>query len=310
MWKYLKSLSSSGTSSSAAPARDRWLARAVLLAFILAYAIDTYAPLTDAPIRGAFLGAIWAGITVVAGWLADKAVTVAVIVWEVLRTVGRLLWDFAILVGRVFIRVYEIFARFWSQVLKPAINALWDQVGRFARWLNTAMKPVISFLQRVRTEIAKFYDRFFKPIFDTIDAIRRVLRVLAALHVEFARELDRKLSELEARLLAPIQLAMRRINQVIDVVDRIVTFDGLLQRITLLASLTGYQGDWLNLWWNAQTPELTAEERRRLLTGGDALTIAEVGAETRRYLQVGGGDMRDVVATGTETARAYLELAA
>jgi len=211
-------------------------------------------------------------------------------------------------VAQKFADLAGLFRRFWRDILKPLFVKIDRWIGRVFTWLRDTFGPILEALKRLRTFVLDLYRKWFKPIFDTIDVIRRFLGVLSIFNVDWARKLDAKLADLERRLREPILLVVRKINDVIDVVDRIVTLDGLLQRYTLITSLFGYRGDWLNMWWNAQSSPLTAAERARLLSGGDAKTAREIAADTRLYIEAGAGELAPAVDLGTTAARQYLEL--
>lgn len=231
--------------------------------------------------------AIIAGVLAAFGWIADKAATLAVILWNVTVIVGKALAWFAINLGGVFGKVYSLLSRFWSGVLRPFIAWTWGRIDKLASWLQRTFAPALKFLETLRLYVLKIYDTYFKPIFDTIEVVRRVLQLLAALHVDFARELDRKLAELEDRLLWPIREAMFRINQVSDWVNRIVTLDGLLQRITLLRSVARDVGRIGAIWHAAHTRPLTDEERRASPSAPGLKPPEEAANDFRVYLRTG-----------------------
>ena len=227
----------------------RWLLFVLVLAcdVALSHALTARAD----GVQLAFFGGVFALITAAFAWLADKAVTIAVTVAQVAVMIGQAIGHFAVLTAHVFARVFGFLRSFWSGVLRPFITWSWDQIERFSGWLRRTLAPVIKFLQDIRTEVQKIYDKWLRPIFDTIDATRRILQVLATLRVPFARELDRKLAELESFLMRPILELYRLLNTAMDWINRIVTLNGLLQRLTLLKSLLEYERDNWNVWWES-----------------------------------------------------------
>lgn len=237
----------------------------------------------------AFLGALVAGIGAVFGWLADKAVTLAVTMYHVTVLIGRHLWDFATRVAGVFRGVGQLLARFWASVLRPFVVNVWEGFLRLKRFLEETFGPILRFLESVRREILKFYEKWFRPIFDTIEILRRSLQILERLGLEWARELDAKLAELEGRLLAPIRFALLKINEAIEIVDRIMTLDGLIQRVTLIGSLIRYQADALKVWWQSIHKPLEGEKKSEYERPLETRPIATVAADYRAYVIDGGG---------------------
>lgn len=190
--------------------------------------------------------------------------TIALVIYHATRIVGLGILHFGRLVGGVFVKVWNHFEAFYGRVLKPFVSWAWTQITRIHNWAVKTFGPLIKNLELLRAWILRVYDRWFKPIFATIDALRATLRVLETFHVPFAAAIDRKLADLEARLLEPINEAMARINQVINWVDRIVTFDGLFQRLTLIESQWRYVGDTWAVLLKHQPAGVSAEQNAAL----------------------------------------------
>jgi hypothetical protein len=219
-----------------------------LVVALLAW-LDYAHPLLHQPTTDAFIPAIVAGVVAVFAWIADKAVTVGVILWQVAVLIGQAVFRSLVEVGIVFTKVYGFLGRFWSGVLRPFIGWAWRQVNALHGWVKRTLQPTLDFLWKVRAKLLELYTKYLRPVLDTIDITRRLLQLLALLRFEWARELDRKLAELEDRLTRPLREAMEKLNQAVDWIDRIVTFDGLFQRLTLIASLLNYERDAWKVWW-------------------------------------------------------------
>ena len=98
------------------------------------------------------------------------------------------------------------------------------------------MEQFPRFMTKASAEYATS-DRYFRPILNTITVTRQILRLLARFRLKWAQELDRKLAELEDLLLFPLREALLRLNQAMNWINRIITLDGLLQRVTFIRSL-------------------------------------------------------------------------
>ena len=236
----------------------------------------------DDDVQGAWVQVAIMAVVEAFKWLGDKAVTIAMVVWHATRIVGSAIVRFAVGVGHILGKVYHLFAQFWSQVLRPFISFVWRNIDRLHKWLKDTFGPTLRFLELLRRRVFEIYDRYFRPILDTIDVVRGTLRLLATFRLAWARELDRKLAELQDAILLPIREVMLRLNEAMNWINRIVTLDGLFQRLTLLASLIEYERNVLNHWWNAQTRPLTDDERadmlaRRKVPPAD-VTFRELGA--------------------------------
>jgi hypothetical protein len=249
----------------------------------------------DDDVQGAFISLIITGVVAAFGWLADKAVTIAVIVWHATQIVGGAIVRFAIGLGQILGRVYHLFAQFWSQVLRPFIGFVWRNIERLQTWLKQTMGPVLKFLEQVRKRVFDIYDRYFRPILDTIDVARGALRILATFRVEWARELDRKLAELQEWILWPIREVMLRLNEAMNWINRIVTLDGLFQRLTLLRSITRDIGRIGAIWHAAASRPLTAEERRTNPALPPTKTPEQSISDFQVYLRTGDGPHRAAI---------------
>ena len=209
-------------------------------------------------------------------------------IYQVLKLVGSALVDFGGAVGGVFVKVWGYLDAFYGRVLKPFVSWAWTQVQRVHNWAVKTFGPLIKHLELLREWILRTYDKWLKPIFETITALRGILRVLEVFHVPFADAIDRKLADLEARLLVPIRFALTKINELINWVDRIVTFDGLFQRLTLVASLLRYDRDLWKAWWSG----LHKTERDKPTTPGnwpEGTTPKDYASSVAAYMTTGGG---------------------
>jgi hypothetical protein len=135
-------------------------------------------------------------------------------------------------------RTWEFTRKLYDEVLKPAWQKFWKWFDKFRAWLDRTFRPVLRWLKFVRDNFLKFYKTVIRPWLDIIDVTRKLLRVLATLHVPFARQLDARLGRLEELIDKPFRLVLSKINEVIGIVNRIVTLDGLLQRVALIRSLS------------------------------------------------------------------------
>lgn len=181
--------------------------------------------------------AIWTGVQV-----AGK-VTLTILAWSV-----KALWAFAIAVNNGAVAVGKALVNFGSkawqfirltydEVLKPAWQFFWKWFDRLRRWIQAAVGPVLDFLDKIRQYVLGFYETYVRPILDAIGIARRVLNVLASLGLDWARALDQKLRWLEEKIDAPFRLIIQKLNEIVDVIDRVVTLDGLFQRVAYIRTL-------------------------------------------------------------------------
>jgi hypothetical protein len=244
----------------------------------------------------------WGWLILVAQWVwtgfqVAARITLKFLAWSVAR-----LWDFATIIadgaGQLAVfawtglkKTWDFFRLTYRSVLKPAWLTLWKFVDRARAWLETLFKPVFEFLRQVRDEFLKFYTHWVRPILDTIDAARRILRVLGSLGLDWAKALDRKLAEIADLIDRPFRLLLAKINEVINVVNRIVTADGLFQRLALIRSI---ERDLRIIGWTflkATHKPLTPEQKTQYNRPFEEKTFAAHLAEVRAYVESRSGPL-------------------
>jgi hypothetical protein len=131
-----------------------------------------------------------------------------------------------------------LFDHLLGGILGPIINALAALIRGGSGGLGTLFGPISQSLSKLLALVKHVYDTWLRPILKFIDTTRQILRVLEAFHLKWAAAADAALGRLEGKLSAPLLLAIQEINKTRTVVNRIVTLDGALQRVTLLKGLT------------------------------------------------------------------------
>jgi hypothetical protein len=196
-------------------------------------------------------------------------------VGSALLTAGRATWKF-------FELTYE-------RVLKPAWLKFWRWFDKTRKWLDHTFGPTLRWLRRLRDNLLKFWKTYVRPWLDIIDATRRVLRVLSSLGLRWAAALDKRLGDLEARIERPFRLLLAKVNEVINIVNRVITLDGLFQRVALIRSL---ERDYILAWRAAVNPwtrETTDGDKQEVADKLPAKTLPVIAHETREYMQSRSG---------------------
>lgn len=202
---------------------------------------------------------------------------------------GKKLAGFIHEAGQVFARIAGALLRFYQGFIAPLIGKLAGILARISSILNRILGPIIRAVKNLRGWLLKFYDKVLRPIFDTIAAVRAILKILGKLGVDAAEKLDDALAGLEDKIRGPYLALLGKTNEIIDWLNRIVTLDGLLQRVTLLASTWAYRAELVNQWYHAQYRPSTSAEIARDRTAVDAIPPRERAAELRTYLRFGEG---------------------
>lgn len=149
-----------------------------------------------------------------------------------------------------------ILRRLWEDVILVALTKLDGWVRRAHDWLGKTLGPILRTLIKYRKKLLDFYKHWFRPIFDTIDAVRHVLRVLSFLHVAVAEKIDRRLAAFEDWVSDKLGFVLREINKLIDTTQLVIDEFGFYQRYTLVRSMLKYERDyWGALWLSAHKRE-------------------------------------------------------
>lgn len=252
--------------------------------------------LEESPVQLAFFAwliplfsAIWAGVSAVSAATSQWLLWAVQALWTVFRTLGAGLVSFGHELLGGLRRVWYFLDGLYDKVLRPAWLKLWHFIDAARAQLERIFKPLIQFVRAIRSELLAIYDRFVRPVLDTIDAVRKGLRVLSALGLDWAAKLDAELARLQDRIVAPFLFVLRKLNDVINVLDRIMTADGFFQRITLYRSLVRYEHDMWIVWWQSVhkrelgRPRVAIAER-------EERTVDDHAADLKEFLRDGGGE--------------------
>lgn len=262
---------------------------------------------------------MWGWIVTIAGWVwggiqATIDATVIALQWAV-----GALWAFATSVynGLVAVgtTVFQGFQKAWDflkltyeDVLKPAWSKFWTLFDRVGRWLKDTFGPVLRFLNTVRNDILKFYAKWIRPILDIIDATRGVLRVLEALHIEWAQALDNALGSIESWVNEQLQKILGPLNQIIGLVNRVVTADGLFQRVAHIRTLERDVLYASRVFTNARMRALTDDDRYAVTRSAETHSVPDVTADIEKHFASGDADVSPLYDVALDDWRAILEI--
>jgi hypothetical protein len=294
----------------------------VLVAAVLAVALRELVPAS--PASGG------AGITSHPPALAWWTIIVSIVeaLWKGVEVAGRVAlailqysvhwaWRAIVLLGKGAAEIagyaWTGLRKTWSAlkyaVLHPkaAWEKLWHWVDRAEQWLKDTVGPVLDWLQQLARKLRTFYRDYVQPWLDILDVTRRALRVLAALGVDWARTLDAKLGAIEDAIASRFLQIVGYLNDVINIVNRVVTADGLFQRVAFLRTLArDYSQAWSLVLKGFNKPlgaaDLATITKRteakplddvnrdvgaylRDRSGADAALFTEVGGQWAKYLR-------------------------
>lgn len=192
-------------------------------------------------IGSAILGFFQGGIDAIVSFLAWAVAALqagAILLWNAVKGVGALL-----LTG--FQKSWDFLGDLYDNVLAPAWQKFWSWFDKLRTWLNNTFGPILTWLRNLRADLLNFWATYVRPWLDLIDVTRKILSTLASLGLAWAKQLDQELGNIEQAIEAPFRYVLGKLNEIINVVNLVVTADGLFQRVALIRSLTrDYQFAW------------------------------------------------------------------
>jgi hypothetical protein len=232
--------------------------------------------------------ALWKGVEV-AGRVALAVLQYSVHwAWRAIVLLGK---GAAEIAGYAWTGLRKTWAVLKDAVLHPkkAWEKLWHWVDRAEQWLQDTFGPTIDWLQKLARKLRDFYRDYVQPWLDVLDVTRRALRVLAALGIDWAKTLDAKLGAIEDAIASRYLQIVGYVNDVSNIVNRVVTADGLFQRLAYIRTL---QRDWALSWKTlvaGYAKPVTATERAETDKRTAAKTQQQVTSDVRAYMRDGSG---------------------
>jgi hypothetical protein len=251
----------------------------------LIYALSAVATASEVVIAG-----IEASIELAVVWLASA------VGW-----ISSRLIDLFISTGAVFAKVWDALTGLWERVVVPVIREIDSWYERFRGWLARVVAPLVEWAQRVRDELTLIYRRFVRPILDVIDTTRRVLDILAKLHVPFAAQLDQYLTEAEQWFASEWLRLTGYVNRILDTLDGLLTFDGLLQRFVFIRTLERDAFFVWNVLRNAHTRQLTDAERYKIARATEYPDVKTATDDTAAWLKGDAATYADTLDAAVDT---------
>jgi hypothetical protein len=266
-----------------------------------------------APIALAWFGwiltlveALWTGVEV-AGKVALVVLQYSVtIVWRAVTLLGKGAAELAQYAWKGAKVAWSLFRDTYEHVLKPAWQFFWKWVDRVEQWLQRTFGPVLTWLRRVRAWVLQFYAAYVRPILDLLDISRRALHVLGSLGLEWARRLDARLGAIEDWIDRRFQSVLGAINEIINVVNRVVTADGLFQRLAFVKTLARDVKHAANQFGWGLSSSISAADREALRRVLEAQSLSGVRRNLQQYIRDGSGPDAELLSSVSADVRALL----
>lgn len=224
----------------------------------------------------------------------------------------RFTWTLALAVGALLQLFHDFFAGEFGE-LKDLVKKVAAQVQTLFQgilhdivtllkwvWLK-GIPDLIRAMQLLRKWLDMIYQKYLRPILNYIQIIRRYLAILRIFHVKWAAKLDTELGKIEARILQPYLWVLRALNAYGGWINTVVTVYGTIQRAIFIRTMFAYQADWINMFWQFQTPASLPTTTPATTTPATPPTITQVEADFGAFTTADSGPYA-LVATTAATA--------
>lgn len=199
----------------------------------------------------------------------------------------------------------QTFAVYIRDHAKEFLKWAGDKLRKLEQYLKDKFGPILHYLKVLKDHINDIYKRFVRPIIDTIEFIRQLNRVLNVFHIHVFDKLDATLQQIERRLEAPFEWIQAHITELMNLIDRVMTADGLFQRLTLLKSTWQYNGAIIRQGFNGMIRPLPDFRRGRMLEPPTVLTQQELSDTVRDAALDGEGELGPAVQEFVDQLRIY-----
>ena len=201
------------------------------------------------------------------------------------NTLMRFSWRIANALGRLLGAVQALYVRTIGSILVQLDRLM----RRVAGIIDRVLRPYLNILESIRRTVERIYIQIFRPILSIIESTRRILVVLRGLGVPWAGKIDDKLARIEGKILAPLQIFLRRINTLGNWIGVIMSARGVLQPGVFLSSLDAYKSDLAAYVWEAHKPR--SRPAGPVYPPAPAPAFSTRRADVDTYLSTGGGPL-------------------
>jgi len=212
---------------------------------------------------------------------------------------------FAWSIGQLALNGVLFIARIVGDILQALVNALKSIAAALKKIYKDVIQPIAGALRNLRKILDDVYRRWLRPIINFIQRIRQVLAIFRAFGFRWASALDARLARIEGKIIGPYLWVVRQLNGYGLWINVILTAGGVFQRGPFLNSLYRYQGQMVNLWWNAQLATVVSSGPAQAPGPSPAPSQAQVKADFSAYAHFGVGPYQVVADQARAAFAAY-----
>lgn len=153
-----------------------------------------------------------------------------IFLWNTMVVIVQTVWRGLRALGRLIRPLYD-------HVLRPFLRILRTVFAKIQVILAGVLRPALLALQCVNQALDILYNRILRPISQVFFLLRTWLRVLRIFAPKLARRLDQRIGKIEQKIFGGFFRIRAFVNNAITWINRLVTFDGLLQRVPFIGAV-------------------------------------------------------------------------
>lgn len=133
--------------------------------------------------------------------------------------------------------IQGFFKVLWEDFFKKIFTALWDAAVKIHAWVESILKPVVDFIKKIRGWVDWLFKGYIKPILAALNIVRSFLKVLSALGVKWAKQLDQWIAKIETDISKAFSKVRGYLNAIIGILNALADPLGLFRKPTLVMSI-------------------------------------------------------------------------
>jgi hypothetical protein len=219
---------------------------------------------------------------------------------QALTEIADHLLRFAWRISRALGVLLRAFQHVWVRVIWPLLRALPRLVNRVRRLLERDLPKILAYINKIRQQVIELYEKYARPALLVIQRMRQVLLILRLFRLQFADELDARLSQIQGWIMRPLQVALAHIALLEQWLNIIVRADEIIQATIFHNSIFHWQHSLVSSVLHGLGRPFAPADEQQMFPRGAVMAEKEIREQFRLFCWDDTGPMaasaRDFVA--------------
>lgn len=198
---------------------------------------------------------------------------------------------FAWSIGRLALGTVLTFWKILSDGIGNLVKAFKTLLDALGKLYEDVIKPALRALRSIRKILDDVYRKWLRPIINVLQQARKILAIFRAFGFKWAGALDRRIAQIEGKIIGPFIWLTRQLNGYGQWINVILTAGGVFQKPIFRNSAYGNAGYLSNLWWVGQTAGGLGGSPISDATPTQAATLPQVQQQFQQFVQTGTGPL-------------------